>query len=150
MADAADPARPPAWAMFSATQAMGFLFAFAAVWPLVRFTGALVAFAVAWLGASLYFLRKRSPTEVVGSGLYASAGGVAVTPVQAFAPTLLAGTDGALGASVVVGTVQGLIAWVTVCGLVALAMAALGRYLKGVARRREVEAFRVRRWYHER
>lgn len=152
MSEGVDPAMAPAWAMVSAAQVMGFLFAFALVWPLVQFTGAIVAFVLAWLGGSLFLLRRRSPADVVGAGLYGVAGGVVVTPVQAYAPTLLGGpgADGAVGAALVAETARGLVVWVAVCGLVAVAMAALGHYFRRVADRREVREFRVRRWYDER
>lgn len=143
------PAPTATWTTFTAAQLMGFLFAVSVVWPLVHLTGAFWGFVLAWLVLSLYLLRKPSPAAVLGSGLYAAAGGVILTPVEAYAPTLFTGLQatGAAGAATAIEGAQGLLVWVTVCTLVALAMVAVGRYFKGVAAARGAERRRLRRWH---
>lgn len=137
--------------MFSSAQLMGFAFAFSVVWPLLQVTGAVVGFVLAWVVASSYLLRKRYPSEVVGSGLYATAVGVLVTPVEVYLPTVAAGSErgGFEGATMVADGARDLAVWVVLCGLLAVSMIAVGRYFKRVADRREARAFKVRRWYEE-
>lgn len=133
------------WAMIATTQVLGFLFGFFAVFPLFDYGIALFAFLGGWVGSALYLLAKSSPVHAMGTGFQGLAVVVFVTPFKQYLPMLTSGSDvgGATGAAMIAEGAQGLVVWVTVCTLVALAMLAIGRYCNRVTERVERQKLRA-------
>lgn len=118
------------WKMLVVSGLMGLIIGGIAGWATLNLGIGSVAFFVGFIGATYYLYQKPIPSAAIGSGLYATALLLVLTPVLFYLPMVFGAKEGtAAGAGEFIGSLLGLLIWGFVFFLVALVVFVVGYFI---------------------
>lgn len=118
------------WKMLVVSGLMGVIIGGIAGWATLNLGIGSVAFFVVFLGTTYYLYQKPIPSAAIGSGLYATALLLVLTPILFYLPLVFGAEEGtAAGAGEFIGSLLGLLIWGFVFFLVALVVFVLGYFV---------------------
>lgn len=118
------------WKMLVVSGLMGVIIGGIAGWATLNLGIGSVAFFVVFLGATYYLYQKPIPSAAIGSGLYATALLLVLTPILFYLPMVFGAEEGtAAGAGEFIGSLLGLLIWGFVFFLVALVVFVVGYFI---------------------
>lgn len=98
-------------------------------------------FLIGAAGGTYYLYQKPIATASIGTGMYITAGLLALTPIFLYLPVFLGAEEGtAEGAGTAIGSILGLIIWGFVFFLIALVIFGLGYFINKRARKKVGDA----------
>lgn len=118
------------WKMLVVSGVMGIIIGGIAGWATLNLGIGSFAFLIGFVGATYYLYQKPIPSAAIGSGLYATALLLVLTPILFYLPMVFGAEEGtAAGAGEFIGSLLGLLIWGFVFFLLALVVFVVGYFI---------------------
>lgn len=124
------------WKMAITALVFGLLIGGVAAWATSNLGIALYAFLIVWVGSAYWLYQKPIPSAAIGSGLYATAMLLVITPVLFYIPGIMNSGEGAEGAGTFIGSILGLVIWGIAFFFIALVLFILGYFVNKRAKKK--------------